>query len=76
MSAAAIVICGQLLAALAVGGAIGLVVNLDYGYAADARRGDYTAVMWTNGPDNLSRLAEALRAEAAVREFRLAPIGD
>ena len=52
------------------------VVNVNYAYSAESRSFDYNTVIWTGDSGNLRRLAESLRAEETVREFKLAAIGD
>ena len=52
------------------------ITTLRYHYSAEARRFEYALVIWTTQVGNVARLAEALRAEATVREFRLLPMGD
>ncbi len=51
------------------------VVNLTYRYNREARTLEYGATIWSRRGD-ARRLAEALRHQASVREFRLLPMGD
>jgi putative Mg2+ transporter-C (MgtC) family protein len=52
------------------------VTTVNYHYSAEARIFEYALVICTTQSGNMARLAEALRGEAAVREFRLTPMGD
>ena len=51
------------------------IATLNYHYRAEARLFEYALVIWTTQTDNVARLVEALRGEAAVREFSLSSMG-
>ena len=52
------------------------IANMGYRVIEDGQFFEYRMVMRTTDPANTSRLADALRQLAIVREFRISPTGD
>jgi putative Mg2+ transporter-C (MgtC) family protein len=52
------------------------IANMSYRVTGGGRFFEYRMVLRTNSWDNMRRLAERLRAESAIVEFRISPTGN